>query len=294
MQPLRARSPGSKRRRLHDYISAPTASVMRGSLPSWSCFQRSVDRYYLLLAALVALTVLVLNRAASGQGGITPYFQDLANVIRAGFDPAAATRRGAPTYPMWGYAWLFLVTENHFVLVLVQNAAALLAAGWLVRTLATRSLFGPGQLTLLRLLLIVSLPWYAFHSVPWEASLQATLLLVGCTFAIRYAVAANTGGGAGSRRRGRGVWSRRELPRRHVPAATVHGAVPAVRTSPVATFDRPSTSVSERRLRIAGALGAVHTGNHRTSAPDLNKRRARLHDRIRSGEGQPLAYYVER
>jgi hypothetical protein len=153
----------------------------------------AVDRYYLLLAGLVALGVSVLNRAALGHAGLIPYFLDLGDVIRAGFDPAAAVRRGAPTYPMWGYAWLMLLTQNRIILILIQNAVALLATWWLVRTLQALAVLSASQLTALRAALIISVPWYAFHATLWEASLQASLLVMACTFMVRHLRAARAG-----------------------------------------------------------------------------------------------------
>ncbi len=153
-----------------------------GSRGGLALMRRLIDRYYLLLMALLALGTLVLNYRACCQGGIFPDFEDLRDVIRSGFDGTQATRRGSLSYPMWGYAWVLLLTGSKPALLLMQNALMLLAAGYWVRVLSRTGTLAAGQLTVLRALLAISVPWFAFHSVKFEGGIAASFMLLGTAF----------------------------------------------------------------------------------------------------------------
>lgn len=89
-------------------------------------------------ACLTGEDGIVAPRFAVWHAGLIPYFLDLGDIVRAGFDPAAATRR------------------------------PLLATWWLVRTLHALGVLSASPLTALRAALIISVPWYAFHATLWE------------------------------------------------------------------------------------------------------------------------------
>jgi len=138
-----------------------------------------LDRYYLLAMAPVALLVLALNYHGLGMQGVVPNYEDFKRIILAGFDPAAGIH-GVPTFPMWGYGWLLLLTEQKLLLLLLQHLLAL-AAVWIFLRSAERG--GWLERPALRLVkggLIVSLPWYAFHSLRWPYSVAISLFLVSC------------------------------------------------------------------------------------------------------------------
>jgi len=92
------------------------------------------DKYYFLAMLLIACFVIKLNWHAQGMQGIIPHYIDFKRIILSGFDPSVA-RHGTPTFPMWGYGWLFLVTENKLLLLIFQNALAIFAAWFFIRYL---------------------------------------------------------------------------------------------------------------------------------------------------------------
>lgn len=136
-----------------------------------------VDRHFLLLLSAAALLVLVLNWRATGQEGMHPYYMDFRDVIRAGFDPAAATRKGIPTFPMWGYGWLLLLTTQKLPLRLLQIALGVGALWLWSNALEREGLLKGRALTVYRVLAILTTPWFALHSVPWPSSISASLTL---------------------------------------------------------------------------------------------------------------------
>ena len=66
------------------------------------------DKYYVLLMVLAAAFVMKLNWHAQGMQGTIPNYLDFKLIILSGFDPSAG-KYGTPTFPMWGYDWLFVV-----------------------------------------------------------------------------------------------------------------------------------------------------------------------------------------
>lgn len=137
-----------------------------------------IAAWYLAGAALVACGCTVLNHNARSQAGIWGYHEDFKRVILAGFDPDVATR-GCPTFPMWGYGWLLLLSENKVLLVLLQQALALLAVWLFIRALQRNSILSDRQVTITKLLVVVALPWYALHSQAWPGSIATSLVVIG-------------------------------------------------------------------------------------------------------------------
>lgn len=140
---------------------------------------RLFDRYYILCMVPVSLLVLVLNYHAQGMQGLVPNYEDFKRIILAGFDPKAGIH-GTPTFPMWGYGWLLLVTENKAALLVLQNALALLAVWIFLRHLERSRAVAASTIVLLKILLVVSVPWYVFHSLRWPYSIAISLFLVSC------------------------------------------------------------------------------------------------------------------
>lgn len=156
----------------------PWTFGQRVRLGAWKALQ-VFGRYYILLMIPLSLLVLFLNFHGQGMQGIVPNYEDFKRIILAGFDPTAGIH-GTPTFPMWGYGWLLLVTEGKTLLLLLQHALALWAAWTFIRLLERKECLPVGAITLLKCLLALSLPWYAFHSLRWPYSVATSLFLVSC------------------------------------------------------------------------------------------------------------------
>jgi hypothetical protein len=139
---------------------------------------RLFDRYYIVLAACVSALVIYLNyHATAMQKGIMPYYESYKRVILAGFDPSVGAQH-APTFPMWGYGWVLLVTENKLALLIIQSVLALFATWFIIRHIEQFHLMPAAAIRVLKLLVVCSLPWYAFHAVRWPYSINISLLLI--------------------------------------------------------------------------------------------------------------------
>ncbi|PIQ97620.1 MAG: hypothetical protein COV67_03230 [Nitrospinae bacterium CG11_big_fil_rev_8_21_14_0_20_56_8] len=135
------------------------------------------SRHFLPLMAGMSLLVMGLNFDSQGMSGILPHYRDFRQIILSGFDPHAVPQ-ATPTFPMWGYGWVFLITENRLALFLFQNALAVASAYFLVRHLESSGRLQEKSASALKCFLIVSIPWYAFHSVRWPYSTAVSLILL--------------------------------------------------------------------------------------------------------------------
>ena len=97
------------------------------------------DKNYVLLVVLVAAFVMKLNWHAQGMQGIIPNYLDFKRIILSGFDPSAG-KYGTPTFPMWGYGWLFVITENKLLILLFQNVLAIFAAWFFIKYLEANNI----------------------------------------------------------------------------------------------------------------------------------------------------------
>lgn len=135
------------------------------------------DRWWWLVAAALVPVFVYLNLDALGMQGIYPEYLCFRRAILHGLDPAANTCQSA-TFPMWGYGWLLAVTRSETALLVFQGLGAVAAAWLLLRVLTQQGLLGGRPLRLVKGLLVVCIPWYAFHALRWPYSEASTLDMV--------------------------------------------------------------------------------------------------------------------
>ncbi len=143
-----------------------------------------LEKHYGWIAGAVSLLVLALNYHATAMQGIIPYYQDFARIIAAGFDPSAGTL-GTPTFPIWGYGWVYLIFRSKLAILLVQQVLGVTAFVLLASELGRSSLLPAGTARAFKLLLIVSIPLFALNSVLWPYSFAASFLALSAVFMLR-------------------------------------------------------------------------------------------------------------
>jgi hypothetical protein len=90
-----------------------------------------------------------------------------------------------PTFPMWGYGWVLLLTTNKVLLIALQMAVAVSAAWYLLEVLDDTDLLGLPARLILRLFIVCCTPWYAYHSIDWSQSLATSCLILSIALLIR-------------------------------------------------------------------------------------------------------------
>lgn len=127
----------------------------------------------LMAALLFALLVWFSGQPISG---LAPYYHDFKDIILHGFN-ASAAGAATPTFPMWGYGWLLLITENSALLLAIQFVGALGALVVLLHTAVTYDYASARATRLAWCLILSSLPWYATHLNAYSASSVGSSLL---------------------------------------------------------------------------------------------------------------------
>lgn len=136
-----------------------------------------MDRWWWLAAAALIPAVSYLNIDALGMQGIYPDYICFRSAILHGLDPAANTCASS-TFPMWGYGWILVITRSEVALLVLQGLAALASAWLLLHVLDRDGLLRGRPQLLVKGLLVVCIPWYAFHALRWPYSEASTLLVL--------------------------------------------------------------------------------------------------------------------
>ncbi len=139
-----------------------------------------IDAAWLPLAALISAAIAVLNIRAEHRFHTIEKHLVFKERILHGFAttdvmPSYPT---PPTFPMWGYGWVLLVTTNKVVLIGLQMAVALCAVWYFFRVVDRSGLLDRWSRLILQLFILLCTPWYAYHSIEWSQSLATSFLIL--------------------------------------------------------------------------------------------------------------------
>jgi hypothetical protein len=127
------------------------------------------------VAAMSAMIAILNFHAAHLFHTIEKYLVFKERILR-GFDttdvmPSYPT---PPTFPMWGYGWLLLLTTRKALLIGLQMTLALCAVWYFGHVLDKSGLLNRWSRLFLRVLILLCAPWYAYHSIEWSQSLATS------------------------------------------------------------------------------------------------------------------------
>jgi len=132
----------------------------------------------------MAIIILFFNFHGQGMSGILPHYRDFKQIILSGFD-ATAVPGATPTFPMWGYGWVFLLTENKIVILISQNLLAIFSIWFCFRLIEENKYLPTGATTLAKVSMIVAVPWYASNSLLWPYSISNSLILLSLVLFVK-------------------------------------------------------------------------------------------------------------
>jgi len=140
---------------------------------------KDVNFYALLVIETILFTWL--NWENETMDGILPYYEDYANYFASGFDATYNFKKGAETFPMWGYGGVLLLTKNKFVIILFQQVLAIYTIYKTQQLL--KELFIPeSTMRWLRLFILLGFSWFIFHTAIWPYSIASNLLILSLLF----------------------------------------------------------------------------------------------------------------
>jgi hypothetical protein len=152
------------------------AAIIEKSKKYW--IFKILNKYYVLISSIMIGFVLFFNYNAISQQYMMNYFKDFRNIILSGFDPTVA-QFGAPAFPMWGYGWLLLITQNKFWLLIFQESLALFSVYLFLKSVEKNKVLSDRLTFIIKIILIFAVPWWAFHAVQWPGSVSTSLVLIG-------------------------------------------------------------------------------------------------------------------
>jgi hypothetical protein len=136
-----------------------------------------INQYYIWIMAIVTPVIIWLNWGATGMSGLLVEYQIFKSIILSGFDSSLVS-----TFPMWGYGWIMVITENKLVLLVFQSAMGLFALSYFVKVIERQKILSAMYVTALKSIMVVAVPWYCFHALRWANSISISLFLL--SFAI--------------------------------------------------------------------------------------------------------------
>lgn len=166
----------------------------------------SLDRAWLPIAACLFAFFAVLNYHDFLTVHLDERFYWFAAFIRNGFSQPPGTT-GLPTYPQWGYGWVLAVTTSRAALLALQIVLALGSVAFMMRYLERRRIMPVGGVRTLKILLLISVPWYAQHVVLWPNSHAVSLVLVALILLARSTESSQGSGTASDASKLTGPWA---------------------------------------------------------------------------------------
>jgi len=148
-----------------------------------------LDRLYLPLMAALSVFVAVANfHAQHIFHTIDKHLVFRARILH-GFDTGVVVPSYPipPTFPMWGYGFVLVLTTNKALLIALQIAVALFSVWYLLRVLDELRLVDGRTRIVLRLLLVCCTPWYVYHTIDWSQSLATSFFVLSFALLIRIA-----------------------------------------------------------------------------------------------------------
>lgn len=144
-----------------------------------------IDRFFIFFVVLIFSLVFWLNYDSSLMSGILPAYIEFKNIILSGFSSDYIATTENPTFPMWGYGWVLLITENRFLIFLFQSLIAIWSLFFLIKVLDRYKLFSIIQVKFFKLLVLVAIPFFAINISLTPYGLAISLFIFCFVFFLR-------------------------------------------------------------------------------------------------------------
>ena len=83
-----------------------------------------------------------------------------------------------PTFPMWGYGFVLLLTTHKLALIAIHFAVALFSVWYFLKVVDETAVINEWSRFWLRVFMVCCVPWYAYHSIDWAQSLATSFLVL--------------------------------------------------------------------------------------------------------------------
>ena len=136
-------------------------------------FRFQSNRVFAAWIIIVCGGCFLLNQKHMANHGLLKYYQAFAHYIATGFSAMPSV----PTFPMWGYGWVWWLTGGFVPAILLLQFISCLISTWLFVRFAEKS-FPDRRLMWLRPVVVFSIPWYMYHAVLQPNAIAADLWIL--------------------------------------------------------------------------------------------------------------------
>lgn len=125
-----------------------------------------LNRYFFLILIILMAANFVGHYHA--RTGLISYYKDFGRMINSGFK----IKIDNPTFPMWGYGFIYAITDNKIVILLLQFFLSFFVICVIERF--SRHIFKTNQAKMFfKILLLFSFSWFVFNATLWPYSIAA-------------------------------------------------------------------------------------------------------------------------
>ena len=143
-----------------------------------------VDKHFPIFLIVVSILILMFNYNTLVMDGIWPYYRDYASILFS-FDKASIDKALAPTFPMWGYGWVFKITESRFFITIFQITLANIALLNLISILARFSLLNDFGGKIFKVLALTAIPYFAINAALSPYGIANSLFVLSLSFLLK-------------------------------------------------------------------------------------------------------------
>ncbi len=137
--------------------------------------------FYFLLLVVISISTF-LNYKAEVMGPMVVLYEDYATFFSQHFDLSVPFKYSQYTFPMWGYGLVLLFLKKKYLVIIFQQIITYLTVIYFEYSFSDFLKYKK----LFRFLLLISFPWYFFHTSIWPYSLGSNLLIIGIVSIFNY------------------------------------------------------------------------------------------------------------
>jgi hypothetical protein len=137
------------------------------------------DKSFILYFILINLVIGILNRNSQMMGGLIEYYLDFKNIITHDFNVNYA-KMNCPTFPMWGYGWIFILSTNKIIIFILQFIFSFYTIMYLIYFLRHFEKFLEQQINYFKIIILISTSFISitYTLSPYSIAINLQILAI--------------------------------------------------------------------------------------------------------------------
>lgn len=142
------------------------------------------EKNFILLFFVINFLIAILNKNSQMMGGVLDYYNDFKEIITHNFN-LKYSKMNSPAFPMWGYGWIFTLTNNKIYIFIIQFFFSLYANLNLIFYLNKYENFTKKQIQYFKYILLISFSFIAVTYTLSPYSIAINLLILSILYFIK-------------------------------------------------------------------------------------------------------------